>query len=353
VTGRGRTKDRRALVVALSLVGVLALGGVAVVWGLQARLVNNIDRLGDPFAALPSRPPAVAGPESGEAPAEGSESAGPLNILVVGTDSRISAGDPSQWKAGAQRTDAIMLVHLPGDRTGAYAMSIPRDSWVDVPGHGRAKINAAFSFGGPTLLIQTIEQLTQVRIDHFAVTDFEAFQAITDELGGVRITLKQDLYSGRRLVLPAGEHVMSGEQALAYVRQRKGLARGDFERVQRQQAWMRAIFSRVRNEGTLQNPAELLPFLDTLTRSISADDGLTRDVLYDLVDRGKDIGSDDLGFFTVPVAGTGRSPDGTQSIVELDRPAFDALMAAVAADDLAAHLASHAGDVDLLPPVAS
>ncbi len=347
-----RSRSRRALVVALSLVAVLALGGVVGVWAVQNRLAGNVEHIGDPFADLTDRPPAApgaagSGEEGGAAAREGA-----LNILVVGSDSRISAGDPSQWEAGAQRTDAIMLVHLPADRTGAYAMSIPRDSWVDVPGHGMAKINAAFSFGGPSLLIQTIEQLTRVRIDHFAVTDFESFERITDELGGVRITLKQDLYSGDRLVLPAGEHLMTGEEALTYVRQRKGLARGDFDRVQRQQAWMRAIFARVRNEQTLQNPTTSVPFLDAVTRSIAADDGLSGDVLDDLVDRVKDLGSNDIGFFTVPIAGTGRSADG-QSIVELDRPAFDELMAAVAADDVAAYLAAHPDDVDLLPPVAS
>jgi LCP family protein required for cell wall assembly len=339
---------------------VLALGGVAAVWALQSRLVGNIERIGDPFEALPSRPPVVGGQDGatdGGTPTDADEVAesgeGAVDILVVGSDSRISAGDPSQWRRGAQRTDAIMLVHLPADRDAAYAMSIPRDSWVDIPGHGAAKINAAFSLGGPTLLIQTVEQLTQVRIDHFAVTDFESFQDITDQLGGVRITLKQDLYSGDRLVLPAGEHLMSGEEALTYVRQRKGLARGDFDRVQRQQAWMRAIFARMRNEQTLQNPATSVPFLDAVTRSIAADDGLTRDVLNDLVDRAKDLGSNDIGFFTVPIAGTGRSPDGAQSIVNLDRPAFDELMAAVAADEVDDYLAAHADDVDLLPPVAS
>jgi LCP family protein required for cell wall assembly len=349
-----RRRGRRALLVALSLVLVLAVGGGAVVWALQNRLVENIESLGDPFADLPDRPPAATPDAAGEGeqPGDAPVSERALNILVVGSDSRISAGDPSQWEVGAQRTDAIMLVHLPAARDSAYAMSIPRDTWVDIPGHGQAKINAAFSFGGPTLLIQTIEQLTQVRIDHFAVTDFESFQAITDELGGVRITLKEDLYSGDRFVLPAGEHLMTGDEALVYVRQRKGLARGDFDRVQRQQAWMRAIFARMRNEQTLQNPAELVPFLDAVTRSISADDGLTREVLRDLVDRAWNIGSNDVGFFTVPIAGTGRSVDG-QSIVNLDRPAFDELMAAVAADDVAGYLAAHPDDVDQLPAIAS
>lgn len=346
-SGRPKTRDRRALIIALSLITVLVAGGAVGVWVIQKRLTSNIEYLGDPFAALPNRP--VVPTPAADAPAEATA----MNILVVGSDSRISAGDPSQWEAGAQRTDAIMLVHLPADRKGAYAMSIPRDSWVSIPGYGDNKINAAFSYGGPTLLIQTVEQLTNVRIDHFAVADFESFEAITDELGGVLITLKEDLYSGDRFVLPAGQHLMSGADALVYVRQRHGLARGDFDRVQRQQAWMRSIFARMRNEQTLQNPTKSIPFLNAVTQSISADDGFTRDVMNDMIDRSKDLGSTDLGFFTVPIAGTGRSPDGTQSIVNLNRPAFDELMVAVAADDVAAYLAAHPDDVDLLPAIAS
>lgn len=330
--------------VALSLIVVLAVAGVAGVLKIRNDLDANVERIGDPFGALPTRPPA-SGPE--DAPV--SETA--MNILVVGSDSRISAGDPSQWQAGAQRTDAIMLVHLPADRGSAYAMSIPRDSWVDVPGHGQAKVNAAFSYGGPTLLIQTVEQLTGVRIDHFAVTDFESFQAITDQLGGVQMTLKEDLYSGSTLVLPAGDQLLTGEQALLYVRQRKNLTRGDFDRVQRQQAWMRAIFARMRNEQTLQNPLESVPFLGAVTRSVAFDDGLTSEVMNDLIDRSKNLGSTDIGFFTVPIQGTARSADG-QSIVELAQPAFDGLMAAVAADTVGEYLAANPDAVDVLPPVA-
>lgn len=323
---------------------MLAIGGVGAVMKIRDDLDANLERIGDPFEALPSRPPATSPQDTPVA-----ETA--MNILVVGSDSRISAGDPSQWAAGAQRTDAIMLIHLPADRESAYAMSIPRDSWVEVPGHGQAKINAAFSYGGPPLLIQTVEQLTSVRIDHFAVADFESFQAITDELGGVRMTLKEDLYDRSTLVLPAGEQLLTGEQALLYVRQRKNLARGDFDRVQRQQAWMRAIVARMRSEQTLQNPTTWVPVLTAVTDSLAVDDGFTQEVMNDLVDRSRSLGSEDIGFFTVPTAGTGTSADG-QSIVLLAQPAFDELMAAVASDTVAEYLAAHPDDVDALPPVA-
>src|SRR5450756_300544 len=114
-----RSRRRKVLVVALSLLGLLVAGGAVGVLVLQNRLNGNIERIGDPFAELPTRP-AVPSPAAGEAKA--------VNTLMVGSDSRISAGDPAQWAAGAQRTDAIMLVHIPADLGNASLFSIPHDS---------------------------------------------------------------------------------------------------------------------------------------------------------------------------------------------------------------------------------
>ncbi|KGM10116.1 transcriptional regulator [Cellulomonas bogoriensis 69B4 = DSM 16987] len=330
------------LITALSLIGVLAVGGLATVLILQSRLDSNVERIADPFDGLPSRPPATERDEREDQP---------MTLLVLGSDSRISAGDPSQWEAGGQRTDTIMLIHLPAERDAAYVMSIPRDSWVEIPGHGTHKINAAFSLGGPALTVQTIEQLTGVRVDHFAMTDFESFTEVTDELGGVLITLRQDLRVGDRTLAAGEQHLMNGEEALTYVRQRMNLARGDFDRVQRQQAWFRAIFARMRNEQTLQNPTKSYPFLDSVTRSVAFDEAFDRDVMNDLVDRARNLGSVDISFFTVPIQGTGRSADG-QSIVVLDEEPFDRLMAAVREDAVGEYLQEHPDDVDILPPVA-
>ena len=343
-----RPRNRRALVLVLVIVLALGGGAFAATWGVQKWLAGQVERVGDPFAELPARPaPPVAAP--GEEEAETLD--GAMNILVLGSDSRISAGDPGQWQAGAQRTDTIMLVHLPASRDAAYLMSFPRDSWVDVPGHGQAKINAAFSYGGPALLIQTIEQLTNVRIDHFVVTDFESFVRITDALGGVRMTLTNDLKVGGTVVPAGKQQLLTGEQALRFVRERKTLARGDFDRVQRQQAWMRAIVAKMRNDGTLHNPVTSARFLDVVSRSVATDDGLDERVMRDLQDRAKNLGSTDMTFFTVPFEGTGRSPDGAQSVVVLDREALDPLMAAVASDTLGAYLEGNAGSLDVLPPV--
>ncbi|WP_448059152.1 LCP family protein [Cellulomonas hominis] len=338
-------RGRRALVISLAI--LVALGGVGAggLWGLQQWLGNRVEKIDDPFSALPTRPAVPAPAESAEADSTA------MNILLLGSDSRISAGDPNQWAYGAQRTDTIMLVHLPADRASAYVMSIPRDSWVDVPGYGQAKVNAAFSYGGPTLMIQTIEQLTNVRIDHFAVADFESFAAITDSMGGVQITLDQDL-TVDGVTVPAGKHqLLNGHQALRWVRERKTLARGDFDRVQRQQAWIRAMVARMRNEGTLSNPTKSVPFLKAVGDSVATDEGLDNSVMQDLQSRAKDLGSTDITFMTVPTTGTGRSPDGTQSIVVLDQPLLAQLMSAVANDTVGDFLAADGGQLDLLPPV--
>lgn len=336
---RRRLRDRKGLMITLGVLLVLVLGVVGVVAFSALRLDRNIERVPDVFEGVTDRPEAPT-PEPGE-------TATPLNVLVLGTDSRISAGDPSQWTQGAQRTDVMMLVHLAADRESGYVMSIPRDAWVPIPGHGEAKINAAFSYGGPSLLIQTVEDLTGVLIDHFAVTDFESFERITDSMGGVWMTLKEPLVDRGREILPAGNHLMTGEQALTYVRQRKNLARGDFDRVQRQQAWMRAMVSRVLDEEILRDPTRWYPLLDAVTASVAVDEGLTRNRMTSLLMEARDLRPGNMAFFTVPIQGTGRSADG-QSIVVLDRPNFDALMAAVRDDTVGDFLAANADAVDRL-----
>ncbi len=335
--------ERSATVRALAVAGLLLLGlfaaGIGGALWFKGQLDSNVERLGDPFAALPERPE--------PAPREtGADSPPPVNILVLGSDSRISAGDPSQWEAGAQRTDAIMLVHLAGDRQSAQVVSVPRDSWVPVPGHGEAKINAAYSFGGPPLLIQTFEDLTGVRIDHFVVADFESFTTMTDALGGVTIHVPEEVADAQGGDFTAGDHFMSGAQALEYTRQRYGLPGGDFDRVQRQQSWMRAIMRQVGD--SLTDPVGMKSFLEVVTRSVAADDALTTDRMVELLVGARDLRVDDVAFLTAPYAGTGTSADG-QSIVLLDRERFDPLMAAVAADDAAAYVREHAAELEILP----
>ena len=323
-------------VLAIFLVLTLATGGLAL-W-VRHSIASGIEFIADPFAGIPARAPQqkVA---AGEEPA--------VNILVLGTDSRTSASDPSQWKEGAQRTDAIMIVQVSGDRKTVSVMSIPRDSWVEIPGHGQGKINAAYSYGGPSLTIHTVENLTGIHIDHFAVANFESFVALTDEIGGVRINLKTpQTLAGKEL--GAGAQVLDGQQALAYTRERSSLPNGDFDRVKRQQTWMRSIVSRVLTNGTLSSPTALYSFLKTASRTVAVDESFTLNQMQSLALETRHLHSNDIRFMTVPTAGTGTSTDG-QSIVTLDADADAPLFKAFAEDRVSAYLTEHPDAVELLP----
>lgn len=323
-------------VLAIFLVLTLATGGLAL-W-VRHSIASGMEFIADPFAGIPTRAPQqkVA---AGEEPA--------VNILVLGTDSRTSASDPSQWKEGAQRTDAIMIVQVSGDRKTVSVMSIPRDSWVEIPGHGQGKINAAYSYGGPSLTIHTVENLTGIHIDHFAVANFESFVALTDEIGGVRINLKTpQTLAGKEL--GAGAQVLDGQQALAYTRERSSLPNGDFDRVKRQQTWMRSIVSRVLTNGTLSSPTALYSFLKTASRTVAVDESFTLNQMQSLALETRHLHSNDIRFMTVPTAGTGTSTDG-QSIVTLDADADTPLFNAFAEDRVSAYLTEHPDAVELLP----
>jgi LCP family protein required for cell wall assembly len=311
-------------VLALSLV----LGGAAVagVFYLQNKYDNNVERFGDPFAGIPaaSRP----------APAP----ANVQNILLLGSDSRVSAGDPSAWAVGAQRTDAIMVAHIPADRSGVQIVSIPRDSYVDIPGHGKNKINAAFSFGGPTLMVQTVEQLTKVRIDHVVIVDFTGFTRITDALGGVTINVAEAT-KDERSSFEAGPQHMNGEQALNYVRQRHNLPGGDFDRVKRHQNWIRAVARETLDRGTLTNPLQLNRVLDATTRTIATDSGFSVGEMRSIALSSRNVRAADMSFLTAPVKGTGRA--GAASIVVLDTPANQELWQAMAKDRMSGWIAAN------------
>ena len=294
--------------------------------------------IADPFAGIPTRAPQQQA-AAGEEPA--------VNILVLGTDSRTSASDPSQWQEGAQRTDAIMIVQVSGDRKTVSVMSIPRDSWVEIPGHGQGKINAAYSYGGPSLTIHTVENLTGIHIDHFAVANFESFVALTDDIGGVRVNLKTpQRLAGKEF--GTGAQVLNGQQALAYTRERSSLPNGDFDRVKRQQTWMRSIVSRVLNNGTLSSPTALYSFLKTASRTVAVDESFTLNQMQSLALETRHLHSNDIRFMTVPTAGTGTSTDG-QSIVTLDADADAPLFKAFAEDRVRAYLTEHPDAVELLP----
>jgi LCP family protein required for cell wall assembly len=302
---RPRSALRRALIAlgALTLVLTALLAGGFFL--LENRYVGNINRVDHVFAGLNNRP-APATPNHQEA-------AQPVTFLLMGSDTR---AHPTAGNLPSGRSDAIMIVRFSGDRQHAQVISIPRDSWVNVPGYGMHKINASYAYGGPSLLIQTVEQVTGVRIDHFAAIDFDGIAAITDDLGGVDVMVAQTTTNGP-YTFQAGLNHITGDQARWYLGQRHRLAGGDFDREKRDQQYLRSMFQKLFSAQTFTDPSRLDAALRAVTGSISMDDGLSDTTLLSLGLSMRDLRPADVQYFTAPVLGTGR--EGAASVVYLDQ----------------------------------
>ena len=221
-----------------------------------------------------------------------------------------------------------MIARIEPDRTGASVVSIPRDSWVEIPGRGFNKINAAYSFGGPSLLIQTVEDLTALRIDHFAVIDFAGFQSMVDSVGGIDVAIAE-VTSNQGVDFRQGVNHLDGAQALAYVQQRYGLPNGDLDRAHRQQNALRALFTKAASSGTLSDPIALYDLLDATSHSVGVDETLGNDSLRSLAFDLRGLRPSAVTFLNAPVAGLGR--EGAQSVVYLDGSRSTDLWAALRA----------------------
>jgi LCP family protein required for cell wall assembly len=255
---------------------------------------------------------------------------GAENVLLVGSDSRTGAGDQfaqapkGQTAVDGARSDTVILAHLAKGHQAATLVSLPRDSWVTIPAYTDAKgvvhpphmdkLNAAFSLGGAALLVSTVQQLTEIHIDHYVEIDFAGFQSMVDSLGGVDVCLSKpahDVQTG--LNLSAGVHHLDGKTALAFVRQRYGLPLGDIDRIKRQQQFLASMVRKVESAGTLTNPLKLNDFLDALTKSISVDSGMSASDLAKLALKLKGLGTGNIVLTTMPLSGFS-----TQNGVDVD-----------------------------------
>ena len=234
-------------------------------------------------------------------PATTATSAG-TNWLIVGSDSRQGLSRTQRdalhvgSDLGTSDSDSLMLLHMGGPKP--VLISIPRDSYVPIPGHGMNKINASLAFGGPTLLIQTVENVTGLRINHYMGIGFDGLVTVVNTVGGVRICLPQaiqDSYSG--VNLSKGCHNLNGTQALAFVRDRHSFATSDLQRIQDQRAFLKALLSKATSPGVYLNPFTAYPFASTAAGSIAVDKGTS---LYDLIQAGLALRSSQTG--TVPIA---------------------------------------------------
>jgi LCP family protein required for cell wall assembly len=308
----------------------VAFGAIAVVViAVAAVTVSNLAR---DFDAVEKIPQAFPTNEAARPPVATGEAAAAMNLLLLGSDTR-GATSSSIANIAGQRSDTIVIVHVPANRQHLSVMSIPRDSWLNIPGHGEAKINSALAFGGVPLAVQAVEGVIGSRIDHVAVVDFAGFRGVTDALGGVDIDnpIAFDSYHMKGHSFPQGVQHLDGTQALAFARERYAFEDGDFQRVRNQQLLISALLSGLMHKSVLANPVTMGTLITAVQPHLAVDDGLTSGSLAALGFELSQLRSDDVTFFTVPTTGTGTSADG-QSIVNLDWAALPGVQEAFRAD---------------------
>lgn len=300
-----RRRWPRVLAGIASTIVLLATGAAAAGAVLYDRLDNNITAI-DVTDNLGTRPTET--PQDNE----------PMNILVMGSDTRDIKGSKKYGNATnagieGQRSDTTLLFHISGDRTRVIGMSIPRDSLVTLPmcknsqgvqqGGYTGRFNEAFDIGGPGCTIKAVEELTGIYVDHFIVVDFNGFKDMVDAVGGVEVCLEEpvdDVNSG--LKLPAGKQTVSGEDALAYVRARETLGDGsDIQRIQRQQDFISSMIRKITSAGVITNPIKLFNLLDAGTKSLSTDKSFSDlGTIQDIAASMTGIRPSDVTFVTVP-----------------------------------------------------
>ncbi|MER5890866.1 LCP family protein [Streptomyces sp. NPDC001941] len=313
----------RALKWTALCLAVLVCASAAGAWALYRKLDGNIRTDHAGAGALARHGAERPRPAPGKAE----------NILIMGSD--------YTKELGSERSDTVMMLHLSGDGRRADLVSIPRDLTVHIPacerpegGHSRdqvAQFNWAYQFGRSACTIRTLEAITHVRIDHHLVVGFPGFKRLINAVGGIQVTLphaERDPNVG--LDLPAGRHLLKGDDALAYVRARQYVGDGsDVNRIGRQQDFLKLVVDKVRSGDVLTNPARLYPVLDAATSSLTADDGLdSLDELYTLVRRLRGVPP---GGITFRIAPHEDDPDHWYRLL-LKQPEADRLFAAVRQD---------------------
>lgn len=300
--GRGKRRPIGKIVLGVlaALVALLLVGGVAVVFWVNGRLIT-VDGVLDDYEGRPADTP-------GE------------NWLLVGSDSRKGLSKAQRKKlatgrAAGQRTDTMMLLHIPEGDHPPTLVSLPRDSLVSIPGKGRNKLNAAYAFGGPTLLVRTVENVTGLRIDNYMEVGFAGFVDIVDAVGGVHICVKQNIKDPKAGInLKKGCQDMDGGTALGYVRTRATGALPDLDRTQRQRQFFSALVKKASSPGVLLNPFTALPLASAATDSVRVDDGTGA---FDLLGLGLAMGDSPVTT-SVPIAATPTLP-GIGSVVQWNR----------------------------------
>jgi LCP family protein required for cell wall assembly len=258
-------------------------------------------------------------------------------FLLVGSDSRAGLSKAEQKRlgtgdAGGQRTDTIMIVYLPPGGKPAL-ISVPRDSYVDIPKYSKNKINAAYAFGGPELLVQTVEQNTGLRMDGYMEIGFGGFTNIIDALGGIRMCLPKAIKDrDSHIDLPKGCQTLNGVEALGYVRMRNADPRGDLGRVERQREMLAAVAKKAASPATVLNPVRYWKFNMATAEAIKLGRDTSLPEALWLAYAMKRISGGSGLTLTVPVASTG-APTSVGSAVLWDPNKSKAMFSDIARGD--------------------
>lgn len=261
------------------------------------------------------------------------------NILLLGSDTR--SGSEAALVSGS-RADTIMLMHIPADGKGVYIISIMRDTWVNIPGYGAAKINAALNYGGISLQVATVENLVGVKIDHVAEIEFEGFKSLVNAVGGVDVQVPFAFTSNVWTFTPGVMH-MNGSAALTFVRERYSFADGDYQRVRNQRAFLRGLYSTMKAKGALSNVGSFQSAVESLADYMRVDSGLNAAQIAQIAAPVLTSGDTTMRMTTLPNAGPGWSYDG-QSIILVNQAANAQLSYALQHDSMDQFLATYGQD---------
>ncbi|WP_426565219.1 LCP family protein [Angustibacter sp. McL0619] len=322
VTGRRPRRARIALIAAAVILLLGALSACGYLFALDRTLGGNLKRDPSLLKGLTDRPAKPEG-DAGKA----------LNYLLIGSDSRAGEDGPI---VDGERSDTIMIAHVTAKRDKVYLIAFPRDLYVPIPGHGKNKINAAYSVGDAPLLVSTLEQLTSVRIDHVAVIDFQGLRRLTTLVGGVTVNNAHASSVGS-YHWPKGQITIQGDEALQYVRQRHGLPGGDLDRVERQQEVVRALMLRGTSRDTLSHPGRLLNLVRTGAQNVTVDDTLGQGEIRSTALSLRGVRGADIQFLQAPITGFGTTTAGA-SIDVLDTKRMTELSDAMLTDQVAQYL---------------
>ncbi len=315
--------------IAIVTIAVLFATMAAAVGYFGVKLNNSVTSISRAPSAMPtgSRPPSVV---------NNNTTYTAMNILLIGSDSR---------GTDTGRSDTFIILHISADRKSVYLVSFPRDMWVTIPGNGKAKINAGYSWGGSALAVSTIEALTGARIDHVVVTDFTDFVKLVDQIGPVTVDNPVGSVAvddrGVKYQFPKGPLVITdGYMALAFSRQREELPNGDLDRTLRQRAFLKAIALKIGTPDVLANPVKLNAVIATIGQYVTVDAGMTNNVIYSLALSMAGITSpSQIHMIQAPILGFATVQGQSTDVVDV--AGNTALGKALQTDTMAAFVASH------------